>query len=118
MMVKSHHLHHLTKEGDAQPAKRKAEPEGFQIMNVSNAPSTHITTRGSIPPTLPHEAPSPHITTRGSVSTHYHMRLCPHTLPHEALSPYITIRGSAPTHYHTRLRTHTLPQAALPFYVV
>ncbi|CAJ0952116.1 unnamed protein product [Ranitomeya imitator] len=76
------------------------------------APSSHITTRGSVlthyhtrlrPHTLPHEAPSSHITTRGSVPTHY---------THEAPSPHITTRGSVLTHYHTRLRPHTLPHEA------
>ncbi|CAJ0929255.1 unnamed protein product, partial [Ranitomeya imitator] len=85
------------------------------------APSPHITTRGSIhthyhmrlrPHTLSHEALSPHITTRGSVPPHYHMRLRPHTLPYEAQSPQITTRGSVLTHYHTRLRPHTLPHEA------
>ncbi|CAJ0958396.1 unnamed protein product [Ranitomeya imitator] len=76
-------------------------------MNQSKAPSSHITTRGSIltnyhmrlhPQTLTHEAPSPHITTRGSIPTHYHTRLHPRTLPHEAPSPHITTRGSILTH--------------------
>ncbi|CAJ0961923.1 unnamed protein product [Ranitomeya imitator] len=123
-------IENLWRELKVRVAKRKAKNitalEEICMEEWANipttAPSSHITTRGSVPihyhtklrpHTLPHEAPSPHITTRGSVPTHYRMRLCPHTLPHKAPSPHISTRGSVPTHYHTRLPPHTLPHEAL-----
>ncbi|CAJ0942090.1 unnamed protein product [Ranitomeya imitator] len=125
-----------------QPIDRRKRPLLLHPHTLPHeAPSPHITTRGSFPthyhtrlrphslpheapsPTLPHEAPSPHITTRGSVPTHYHMRLRPphyhtrlrpRTLPHEARSPHITTRGSVPPHYHTRLPGKHLHSMMLP----
>ncbi|CAJ0967919.1 unnamed protein product [Ranitomeya imitator] len=84
------------------------------LYDIIVAMATIMTSTSILCPSLnqKHEAPSPHITTRGSIHTHYHMRLRPHTLPHEAPSPHITTRGSVPTHYHTMLRPHTLPHEA------